>query len=195
MPEHSSFRDFVQRIRAGDSEAALELVRQYEPLIRREIRMQLRDRRLHRLLDSMDVCQSVLGSFFLRTGAGQYDLDRPEQLVRLLVSMAHNKLISTARLHQAGRRDIRRTHPISEADLDELEDVSPSPSQVIIGKDLLERFRELLTEEERRLIDLRNKGRSWSQIALEMGGTSQARRMQLSRAIERASEKLGIEMV
>jgi hypothetical protein len=44
--EHS-FDEFIRRIRAGDAEAAVELVRKYEPLIRREIRLHMRDRRLN----------------------------------------------------------------------------------------------------------------------------------------------------
>ena len=45
----------------------------------------------------MDVDQSVLASFFLRTAAGRYDLDGPDQLIRLLVRMTRNKLASAAR--------------------------------------------------------------------------------------------------
>src|SRR6516162_3251148 len=108
MSPPASFDDFMRRIRSGDDQAAAELVRQYEPLIRREVRYQLRDRRLYRLFDSMDICQSVLASFFIRTAAGQYDLDSQEQLVKLLVSMTHNKLASAARRQHRQRRDSRR---------------------------------------------------------------------------------------
>src|SRR5438552_11547103 len=108
MADETTFADFVRRIREGDEQAASELVRKYEPLIRREVRLHLEDRRLYRLFDSMDVCQSVLGSFFLRAAAGQYDLERPEQLVRLLITMTRNKLASAARQHHRQRRDQRR---------------------------------------------------------------------------------------
>jgi RNA polymerase sigma-70 factor (ECF subfamily) len=75
------------------------------------VRLHLEDRRLYRLFDSMDVCQSVLVSFFLRAAAGQYDLERPEQLVRLLITMTRNKLASAARQHHRQRRDqINRVH-------------------------------------------------------------------------------------
>ena len=37
MAEPIPFTGFVQRIRAGDARAAEELVRTYEPLIRREV--------------------------------------------------------------------------------------------------------------------------------------------------------------
>ena len=86
MSASDDFKELVGRMRAGDDDAAAELVRQYEPLIRREVRLRLEDRRLRRTFDSMDVCQSVLASFFVRAAAGQYDLDEPAQLVRLLVT-------------------------------------------------------------------------------------------------------------
>src|SRR5947209_1299085 len=108
MPEPNEFTDFLRRIRAGDQHAAAELVRRYEPLIRREVRLHLEDSRLGRLFDSMDVCQSVLASFFLRTAAGEYDLDRPDQLIGLLVTMARNKLASAARRQTQQKRDHRR---------------------------------------------------------------------------------------
>jgi hypothetical protein len=39
MSEDSDFADFLKRIRAGDARAAEELVRRYEPLICREMRL------------------------------------------------------------------------------------------------------------------------------------------------------------
>jgi len=79
--------ELLRRIRGGDAEAAVELVRRYEPQIRLEVRLRLRDRRLRRLVDSMDICQSVLSSFFLRVAAGECDLERPEQLLNFLIAM------------------------------------------------------------------------------------------------------------
>src|SRR6516165_1899580 len=67
MAEPATFQDLIRRIRAGDPEAAAELVRRYEPTIRRAVRVRLVDARLGALLDSLDVCQSVLASFFVRS--------------------------------------------------------------------------------------------------------------------------------
>src|SRR5437764_5832423 len=100
--------DLMRRLRAGDGTAAAELVRRYEPEIRRAVRVRLTDPRLRRVLDSLDVCQSVLGNFFVRVAAGQLQLDRPENLLRLLVTMARNKVLDHARRQQAARRDQRR---------------------------------------------------------------------------------------
>lgn len=192
MAGGGEYTDFIRRIRAGDGEAAAELVRRYEPLIRREVRLHLEDRRLRRVFDSMDVCQSVLASFFVRTAAGQYDLDQPEQLLRLLVTMARNKLASAARRQHRQRRDGRRV----VADADAVAGVAaagPSPSALVAGEELLRRFRACLGPEERQLADFRCEGLSWAAIAARLGGTPQARRVQLARAVDRAATALGLD--
>jgi RNA polymerase sigma factor (sigma-70 family) len=192
MLEASAFTDFVGRIRAGDEQAAADLVRQYEPLIRREVRLRLEDKGLCRLFDSMDVCQSVLASFFLRTAAGQYDLESPPQLVKLLVTMARHKLASAARRQRRHKRDHRKAvggHDV----LDQVVCAGPSPSEHIAGKELLERVRAELSDEERRVAELRGQGLGWPEIADRLGGRPQARRMQLARALDRAARLLGLE--
>ena len=193
MPEQDTFADFIRRIRAGDEQAAVEMVRRYEPLIRREIRLQLEDSRLSRLFDSMDICQSVLKSFFFRTAAGQCDLDTPQQLQRLLVTMAKNKLASAARSQHRQRRDQRRVAAEGEEKLKGVAANIPTPSQIVAGKELLERFRQALNEEERQVADLRAEGLAWDDIATRLGGTAQARRMQLARAVERVARELGLD--
>src|SRR5436309_12071378 len=108
MSQDTSFQDLMRRVRAGEERAATELVRQFEPEIRRAVRVRLTDPRLRRVLDSLDVCQSVLGNFFVRVASGQLELDRPENLLRLLVTMAKNKVLDHARRQQAACRDQRR---------------------------------------------------------------------------------------
>src|SRR5207249_4424725 len=116
--------------RAGDADAARELVQRYEPAIRRVVRFRLADSRLGRVFDSMDICQSVLASFFLRAAAGQFDLEQPEQLLKLLVSMARNKLALQARAQQRQRRDYRRIQPGALEDKQIASD-EPTPSVLV----------------------------------------------------------------
>jgi RNA polymerase sigma-70 factor (ECF subfamily) len=192
MSADSPFSDFLKRIRAGDSQAAEELVRKYESLIRRQVRLNLEDSRLNRVFDSMDVCQSVLKSFFVRTAAGQYDLEDPKELVRLLVRMARNKLASAARNEHRKKRDQRRTATGEDA-LGAVAGASPTPSRVIEARDLLAETRRRLTPEERLLADLRAQELTWEEIAQRLGGTAQARRVQLSRAIDRIALELRLD--
>ena len=70
MPTDSSFPDLMGRVRAGDDAAAAELVRRFEPVIRRTVRIRLRDPRLRRVLDSLDSKTDVLP--FCPSCAGSY---------------------------------------------------------------------------------------------------------------------------
>ena len=55
------------------------------------------------------------------------------------------------------------------------------------------KIRECLTAEELQLAEWRNDGLSWTEIARRFGGTSDARRLQLSRAVKRVMRTLGLE--
>ena len=192
MSEESAFHDLIRRVRAGDEEAAKELVRLYEPAIRREARVRLVDSRLRRLFDSMDICQSVFASFFVRAALGQYEIEKPAQLLRLLTSMSRKKLIDHAREQQAARRDHRRLSPGSQ-DLRNARDRNPSPSQQVAGQELLREFRNRLSEEERALADQRALNRDWAEIAAERGGSPEALRKKLTRAVDRVAQELGLD--
>jgi RNA polymerase sigma-70 factor (ECF subfamily) len=190
MSDDTVFAGFVARIRAGDEQAAQELVERYEPVIRREVKMRLRDPRLYRRLDWADICQSVLASFFMRAAAGQYDLDQPEQLLRLLVVMTRHKLSKQARRHRAEKRDYRLADDRDQASLEAEPGAEPTPSRLVAGRELLEVFRARLSDEERMLADLRADGCGWAEISSRFGGTPQGRRMQLARAVRRVERQL-----
>jgi RNA polymerase sigma-70 factor (ECF subfamily) len=96
MSEDPTFEALMDRVRAGDEQAAAEVVRLYERCVRREVRRCLTPR-LGRVMDSADVCQSVLANFFHRAKAGEFDLKDPAQLTRLLVTMARHRLIDHTR--------------------------------------------------------------------------------------------------
>lgn len=191
MPAAEEFRDLISRIRTGDEQAAAELVRKYEPLIRREVRLRLEDQRLRRMFDSMDIVQSVLASFFHRNAAGEYDLDSPEQLIGLLVRIARNKLASAARKHYRKRRDTRRTEVGSNV-LEQLPADDPTASVSIADQEILDSLRAELTDEERQIATLRSDGLTWEEIAKTLGKKAQSLRMQLVRGVERASRALGL---
>jgi RNA polymerase sigma-70 factor (ECF subfamily) len=182
----------MQRVRTGDQQAAAELVRSYERVIRRTVRIWLTDVRLRRVFDSMDICQSVLGSFFVRAALGEYELDGPEQLVRLLVQMTRNKLTDEVRRQQAGRRDNRR---LQGGNIHDHEPVGtePDPSRQAASRDLLEAVRSRLTPEERQLADQRALGREWPEVAARLGGDPGTLRKKLTRAIDRVSDELGLD--
>jgi RNA polymerase sigma-70 factor (ECF subfamily) len=187
-----AFGDLLRRARRGDQAAAAELVLRFEPEIRREVRLRLRDPRLRRDFDSMDICQSVLASFFVRAASGQYQLDRPDQLLKLLLTMTRNKLARQVRRSRARRRDDRRVEPIGPEMVESLTD-GPSPSRLVAGAELLEAVHNRLSPAERVMVQRRSEGSDWSSIAAELGGTAEARRKQLARALDRVVQELGLD--
>jgi RNA polymerase sigma-70 factor (ECF subfamily) len=192
MSEEESFRDLIRRVRAGDAEATTELVRRYEPAIRLAVHVRLTDPGLRRLLDSMDICQSVLSSFFMRAASGQYELDTPGQLLKLLTTMARNKLLHQAHKQRAARRDYRRL----KQDLSGEENfvaAGPGPDDIVANREMLVELRRRLTAEELHLADQRVSGRSWKEIATEVGGEPNALRMRLTRALDRVTQELGLD--
>jgi RNA polymerase sigma-70 factor (ECF subfamily) len=192
----------VRRVRAGDGQAAAELVRRYEPAIRRAARVRLVDTRLNRLLDSMDICQSVLASFFVRAALGQFELETPEQLLKLLATMARNKLANQVKGHRASRRDFRRIEDRSsekrcgdsseEIGIYGLAKPGRTPSSEVAARELLEEARRRLSVEELSVLERREQGREWSEIAQELGSTAEATRKRLTRAIDRVARELGL---
>jgi RNA polymerase sigma factor (sigma-70 family) len=189
MSESTAFPDFIRRIRAGDDQAARELVERYEPVIRCEVRLRLRDPRLYSRFDWTDICQSVMVSFFVRAAAGQYDLEQPDQLLRLLVIMTRHKLANQQRRHRAEMRDCRRLSACDPAYLDGAT-ASPSPSRLVVGRELLAEVNRRLSKDERLLAALRADGCEWTEIAARLGGTPEARRKQLARAVDRVEHQL-----
>jgi RNA polymerase sigma-70 factor (ECF subfamily) len=194
MPPENPFLELIRRVRRGDADAAAELVRQYEPEIRRAVRIRLHDQHLSRILDSLDICQSVLANFFARASAGQFDLDNPEGLLKLLVTMARNKLRDQARREQAGRRDHRR---LEAGGLDGCEalDAGASPSRIVAGQELVSELRRRLSPAELYLVDQRAQGRNWTDLAAEAGASPDALRKRLARALNRVARQLGLEEV
>ena len=68
--------------------------------------------------------------------------------------MARKKVAEQARHHQRQRRDVRR---LGEGNVEEapVASADQTPSRLASGRELLQKFRELLSDEERQIADLR----------------------------------------
>ena len=194
MLSSEAFRDLMTRVEAGDPDAAAELIRQYEPEIRLEVRVRLRvqDGRVRRMLDSMDITQSVLASFFTGVASGRFAPEHPQQLLGLLIAMARNKLLNQVRYQRRQRRDVRRVHSLDAAAYDP-SPTGETPSQIVAGEELLHEFRKRLSDDERQIADRRHQGQPWTTIAADLGGTPDGRRKQLERAFARIARELHLD--
>ena len=107
------------------------------------------------------------------------------------MTIARNKVAHQARQRQAQRRDRRREVAVDRSG-HEPAARDPSPSRIVSGREMLAELRRRLTPEELRVADLRAEGRPWAEIAAALGGTVEARRKQLARALDRVTAQLDL---
>ncbi|MBI3838350.1 MAG: sigma-70 family RNA polymerase sigma factor [Planctomycetia bacterium] len=191
MPHDDEFSELFERVCRGDADAACAIVRRYESAIRVAVRTRLSDPALRRQFDSMDVCQSVLASFFLRAATGAYDLREPRQLMALLTKMARNKLAMHVRGQHRQCRDVRRSRRtfVEQADV---VSSAPDPMRHAVSKELLHRALGMMSVETRAIAERRFRGESWSDVASGMGGTADGRRKQYERAVDCIADVLDV---
>jgi RNA polymerase sigma factor (sigma-70 family) len=191
MADELTFHELILRVRMGDEPAAALLVQRYEPAIRRAVRFRLTDPRLRRTCDSLDVCQSVLASFFVRLALGQYEFETPEDLIRLLGSMARNKIVDKGRrVEREGQADQRV--PLAELPETALASREGTPSQKLVVQELIQEARRRLSPEERQLLEWREQGLEWDDIAGRVGDPPETLRKRLARASALVARQLGL---
>src|SRR5215207_2810365 len=107
LPEPSD-RSLLFRLRAGSEDAAVQLYARYARRLCELARAQC-SAELKRQVEVEDVVQSVFGSFFRCASQGYYELPGGEELWRLFLVIALNKIRERSRFHRSAKRDLRRT--------------------------------------------------------------------------------------
>lgn len=164
MPDDETFEALILRLAQGDETAAEELVRRYEAVVRLEVRCWM-GRSLRRQLDSIDICQAVWASFFVRERSPDpshkpYRLENPSHLIALLKDIARKKVFFEARKLKAGMRDGRQV----ELNADPVFDCRASVSQLVIEQELNQHFLGKLKPLVRRIFDLLGTGLTWRDV-------------------------------
>lgn len=188
-PVASSFVELIGQVESGSDEAAAELLDRYGASLRRIARIRLHGSEIRRVLDSQDIFQSVMAIFFQRVQTGDFDLAAPEDMIRLVSTMIRNRVTDKVRRHHAQRRDLRRNLSMQDDSI-VVADSMDSPSVLVSREELIGRFRALLTQQERLLLDERALGYTWQELAERFSSTPDQLRKQLSRAIEKISRQL-----
>jgi RNA polymerase sigma factor (sigma-70 family) len=158
----------MNRLRYGDEEAAWELIDVYGPHILRVVRRDL-NRRLRSRFDSADFVQAVWASFF-RQPSQFRRLESPDDLLRLLLTVARNKVIDETRYRLNTRKqDVgREADPDFELDLDELPSKTPRPSQVAVAREQWRRLLDAQPRVNRTVLEMRFAGASYEEIAAKL---------------------------
>lgn len=190
--EHvQQFVEHLQRLRSGEASAIETFVSKYEKFIRRSIRFRLKSSALQSVADSVDVCQSVMGSFLFRLSAGEFTIETEDELRKLLFGITQKKFLSLRRYEFAQKRNRAITNSL--ANYAELPDQRDDPCLLASLKELQSKAFEEFTEHERLIFKLRRDGQAWSTIAEQLQIDQQVLRKRYSRALERVCGKLGLE--
>src|SRR5215210_7226124 len=109
MPDEGpSDHSLLRRFRRGQDDGPTLLYLRYAERLRALAARQMAQGLAARV-DSEDIVQSVFRTFFRRAAEGQYDVPEGEEIWKLLLVIALNKVRAVGAYHRAARRDVRQT--------------------------------------------------------------------------------------
>lgn len=184
MSESINDLSLLGKWREGDQQAAQQLFDRYVERLMRLARRHL-SQRMARRVDPEDVVLSVFRTFFVRAREGQFSLEGPEDLCKLLARMTLIKVLRQVQRHTAAKRDIHSEldQASDEADnpVAQLLDREPDPAVIQEFLDQLSHFVNLLKPQEQQILEMRLQGHSSAEIARQLGTYER----KVSRVLER----------
>jgi RNA polymerase sigma-70 factor (ECF subfamily) len=181
----SSDHSLLQRYRRGSQDAAMQLYLRYAQRLRALAEAQCSPD-LTRRVDVEDIVQSVFGSFFRGANKGYYEVPAGDELWKLLLVIALNKIRTKGAFHRAAKRDVRRT-VAGEAALQGLrasdtdDDAEYAFLQLAIAEAL-----EKLPSQHKAMLELRIEGYEVAEIAQK----TQRSKRTVERILQEARNKL-----
>jgi RNA polymerase sigma factor (sigma-70 family) len=157
----------LRRLRLGSEDAATQLYLRYAQRLLALARAKSSPD-LARRVDPEEIVQSVFGSFFRGASSGYYDVPVGEELWKLFLVIALNKIRAKGAYHRAAKRDVRRT-----AGGEYLEQCPERPEgqEAALGflKLTVEEALERLPPQHRRMVTFRVEGHEVAEIAERTG--------------------------
>ena len=156
----------LKQLSCGDSAAAEQVFRTYEPYLRKVVRRLLPER-LQAKFDSMDVVQSVWGDVFAAFREGGMQFTNVTQLRAFLVRATRNRFIDRVRQHQTAAN---REQSLANEMPDGLPaSGEPSPSECAVAEELWEQMLGLCPPEHHELLRLSREGATAREVAERVG--------------------------
>lgn len=165
-----------------------EVWRRYGEQLRRRARTRLRQYGLSGQAESMDICNDVMADLVRRetiTHAGINDI------MSYILHAIDNQVLDTFRTLARHCRDFRRMDATSIEDLP-LSTTSPTPSQIAIRHEVLDRVRDLLGPIDAKAVDMMLENRDWKEIGISLGIEPDAARMRVRRAVDRVRAAIAV---
>lgn len=147
----TSDTSLMLRFQAGEDDAATAIYTRYAQRLIKLAKQNAGDD-LSARIDAEDVVQSVFRTFFRRVSDGHYLIPEGEELWKLLLVIALNKVRMTAEHHRAAKRDVSHTRSMGEFDI-EIPDDASNILRLTIDDILVD-----LPESHRQVVHLRING-------------------------------------
>src|SRR5262245_42416905 len=112
----------LAKLSQGETSAAGEVFRAYEPILRMVVRRQLSDR-LRAKFDSMDIVQSIWVDFLRGFQDAGWRFESAAHLKAFLIKMTRNRFVDRLRQH---RHALEHQYALSNAAMSQTPDPSPS---------------------------------------------------------------------
>jgi len=190
MEARDSFTDLMERLRAGDQDAAREV---FQRFVRKLVALAASqfDAVLRRKVDPEEVVQSAYKSFFLRYGAGKLEVRDWGSLWGLLTMITLRKCFDRAEYHRAQRRDVRReaaAHPGATGTEPWWEAIArePTPDEAAVLAETVEQLLRGLAEDDRPILEMSLQGYTTQEISEQLGRPE--------RSVRRLRERLRKEL-
>jgi RNA polymerase sigma-70 factor (ECF subfamily) len=180
-----SDRSLLMRLREGSEDAATQLYLRYVHRLHALTQAQCSEE-LARLVDAEDIVQSVFGSFFRAASQGYYDVPAGEELWRLFLVIALNKIRAKGNFYRAAKRDARLTiHGEGLEDRAAKSDDDLAFLRLTVNEAL-----ERLPPQHRQMVNLRIEGYEVAEIAHQTGRSHRTVERILQQARRRLTELL-----
>jgi RNA polymerase sigma factor (sigma-70 family) len=162
----ASLDTMLEKLSAGDSEAAERIFHDYEPILRAIVRRRLTPP-MRAKFDSMDVVQSVWADVLSGFRQKERDFADRAHLKAFLARVTYNHFVNHCRRH--GRAlECEQSYPDDESP--ELAATGqPRPSQVVQADELWNKMIELCPPARREVLELKRQGLSVAEIASRTG--------------------------
>jgi DNA-directed RNA polymerase specialized sigma24 family protein len=162
--EGVSDRSLLRRFQLGQTDASTELFLRYAKRLHALAKAQSSPD-LARRVEPDEIVQSVFRTFFRRASQGEYTVPDGEEIWKLLLVIALNKVRSVGAYHRAAKRDVRQTAG-GEAYERALESGTANDEAALtLLRLVVEELLEGMSPPHRRMIELRIEGYEVAEIA------------------------------
>jgi len=181
-----SDNSLLRRFCAGDEEAATRLYHKYAQRLRALVQARCSSQLASRL-DADDIVQSAFRSFFRVASTGVYDVPAGEDLWKLLLTIALNKVRTQGVFHRAAKRDVAMTTSLDVEGVDQDIPARPDDLEETFLRMALEEALEKLPPQQRTMVELRLQGHDVVAIARQTGRAKRTVERNLQQALARLS--------